>query len=53
MIEETLIISIEIYGSIHRQFADDLKCDCYADRQHNSTELLMQYWAKDNISNRN
>ena len=31
------------------QFADNLKCYGYADRQHisNSTELLMQSWAKD------
>ena len=31
-----------------RQFADKLKCDGYADRQHtsNRTELMKQSWAK-------
>ena len=49
MIVETLIKFIEIYGSTHRQFADNLKCDGYADRQHTSniTEFIIQSWEKD------
>ena len=34
----------DLYEHTQRQFADNLRCDCNADRQHNSnsTELLMQ-----------
>ena len=42
-------INRDLWEHTQRQFADNLKCDGYADRQHisNSTELLMQSWAKD------
>ena len=41
-------INRDLYEHTQRQFADNLKCGGYADRQYNSnsTELLMQSWAK-------
>ena len=41
-------INRDLWEHTQRQFADNLKCDGYADRQHtsNSTEFLMQSWAK-------
>ena len=41
-------INRDLWKHTQRQFVDNLKCDGYADRHHtsNSTELLMQSWAK-------
>ena len=42
-------INRDLWEHTQKQFADNLKCDGYADRQHTSKsmELLMQFWAKD------
>ena len=46
-------INRDLWENTQIQFAENLKCVCYADRQHNSnsnsnsTECLMQSWAKD------
>ena len=42
-------INRDLWEHTQRLFADNLKCDGYADRQHisNSTKLMIQYWEKD------
>ena len=42
-------INRDLWKHTQKQFADNLKCDGYVDRQHttNSTELLIQSWEKD------